>query len=716
MFAGESIWVRRIEQGFVELCFERQGDAINKLDQRTLLELEQAAAAISGAPEVRGVLITSAKDVFIVGADITEFGALFELPEAELAAANFAMTRAMTAIEDLAVPTAVGINGFALGGGLELALAADLRVLSEVAQVGLPEVKLGLLPGLGGTVRLPRIAGPQTAIDWITSGAPRKAAAAKAAGVVDEVASPETLRDITLSLLSSAADGSIAWHARRARKFAPLPNAVAELDVLFAAARERAAKQSGKHQPAALAAVTLMQDSGSQNRASAQRMESAAFAQVAKTQAASSLVQIFLSDQLLKKKFRQHAASARPIEQAAVLGAGIMGGGIAYTSAVRGVPVLMKDIQSEQLDLGMSEARKQLARQVAAGRMKQDRADAVLASIKPQLDYTGFDKVNVVVEAIVENLSVKHKVLREVETLVRADAVIASNTSSLRIDDLSEPLQRPEHFVGMHFFNPVPSMPLVEVIRGSKTSSSAVSTVVGYALAMGKTPIVVRDGLGFLVNRILTPYMLAFLQLVRDGADFVQVDRVMEAFGWPMGPAYLNDVIGMDTASHVFETICAGFPQRLQRDARDALHLMSSLGRYGQKTGLGFYKYETDPAGKPRKAVAEDGHVLLQEVQPRGSRNFTDQQIIDRMMLPMIAEAAWCLEETVVDSAPELDMALLLGLGLPAYLGGALKFADWLGSRRVVDLCDSYSGLSGNYTVPPTLRAMATTTAKYYNR
>ncbi|MBL8270076.1 fatty acid oxidation complex subunit alpha FadB [Steroidobacter sp.] len=716
MFSGESVQVRPIERGLVELCFDRRGDSINKLDRRTLTELEQAAAAIRAADGVKGVLITSAKSVFIVGADITEFSALFELPEPELAAANLAMTRAITAVEDLPVPTVAAINGFALGGGLELALATDLRVIADAAQVGLPEVKLGLLPGLGGTVRLPRVAGPQTALEWIVSGSHFNAAAAKAAGVVDEVASAEGLREAAISVLQNAVDGTVDWQALRAKKFVSMPVRTSAVDAVFAAATERASKLVAKHQPAAYTAVSLISDSGWRERTDAQEREAAAFARLGKTQAASSLVQIFLNDQLLKKKFRQHAESARRVQRAAVLGAGIMGGGIAYTSAVRGTPVVLKDIQPAQLDLGMTESRNLLARQVTGGRMKQERADAVLASITTQLDYAGFDNVDVVIEAVVENLQVKHKVLREVESLTRPDTVIASNTSSLRIDDLSQPLQRPEQFVGMHFFNPVPSMPLVEVIRGAKTSQAAVSTVVGYAVAMGKTPIVVQDGPGFLVNRILTPYMLAFLQLVRDGADFVHVDRVMETFGWPMGPAHLNDVIGMDTGSHVFEIICAGFPQRLRRDERDALHLLAGERRFGQKTGIGFYKYESDAKGRVSKAVAEDSHTLLAKVQPRGTRNFTDLQIIDRMMLPMIAEAAWCLEEQVAGTAAELDMALLMGLGFPQYLGGALKYADWIGTRRVVDLCDSYSGLSGNYTVPPSLRAMAATNAKFYGR
>lgn len=374
----------------------------------------------------------------------------------------------------------------------------------------------------------------------------------------------------------------------------------------------------------------------------------------------------------------------------------------------------LKDIAQAQLDLGMGEAKKQLAKLVKSGRLTQDKADAVLASIVPGLDYQGFDQVDVVIEAVVENIKVKHAVLSELERVVRADAVIASNTSSLRIDDIAAPLRRPENFVGMHFFNPVPVMPLVEVIRGSKTSETAVSTAVGYAVAMGKTPIVVKDCPGFLVNRILTAYMRGFLQLVADGADFERVDQVMEAFGWPMGPAYLEDVVGIDTGSHVSDIISAGYAERMPHLQHDALRLMAQNKRYGQKNGVGFYRYETDPNGKPRRTAAADTRDLLATIQPQGLREFSDQEIVDRMMLPLIIEAAHALEDGVVASPVELDMALLLGIGFPAYLGGALKYADWLGIAEVNARAARYAELGRAYEPTARMRAMAAAGQRYH--
>ncbi|PIF75079.1 3-hydroxyacyl-CoA dehydrogenase/enoyl-CoA hydratase/3-hydroxybutyryl-CoA epimerase/enoyl-CoA isomerase [Variovorax sp. 54] len=714
MFQGESIEVLPLQDGLVELRFDRRGEAINKLDARTVDEFRQATERIAASPAVRGVLVTSAKDVFIVGADITEFGATFQQAEADIARGVRASNELFNAFEDLAVPSVVAINGFALGGGLELAMLAPLRVMADTAQVGVPEVKLGLFPGFGGTVRLSRLAGLATAIDWVASGKPAKAPAALAAGVTDEVAAPEALRDRSLALLQRAVRGEVDWQAAQQRKRAPLALSAQEAGALVETARTQVAARSGKHQPAALIALEMMAEAAGRDRAGALDLESAAFGRVAKTQAAASLVQAFLNDQALKKLYKRHAREGRPVKQAAVLGAGIMGGGIAYTSALRGMPVRMKDIAQPQLDLGMAEAGKQLAKQVKNGRLAQEKADAIQASIVPQLDEAGFDTVDCVVEAVVENLEVKRKVLAALEGSVKPGTVIASNTSSLRIDDIAQPLARPEDFVGMHFFNPVPVMQLVEVIQGAKTSNAAVSTAVGYAVAMGKTPIVVKDCPGFLVNRILTPYINAFVQLVADGADFEAVDRAMEAFGWPMGPAYLQDVVGMDVGAHVGDVIAAGYPQRMPALERNAVKLMVANKRYGQKNGAGFYRYENDPTGRPRKSAAPEAHALVATLQPQGRRDFADAEIVERMMLPMVVEAAHALEDGVVATPAELDMALLLGVGFPAYAGGALKYADWLGLDRVVALCDKHAALGAPYVPTARMREMAAQKLRYY--
>ncbi len=720
MFEGQSLWLRWLDgpgqQGLAELCFDRQGDAINKLDARTVSEFHEATdllTAEAAAGRLRGVLVSSAKDVFIVGADITEFGKMFDREVNDIAADVFAKNQIFNAFEDLPVPSVVVINGFALGGGLEMALAGALRVASAKAQVGLPEVKLGLFPGFGGTVRMSRVAGPQTAVAWVAGGEPSSAEAAREAGVVDAVAEPEQLREVALRLLRNAADGDLEWQSLQQRKRVAVPMAVGDQQKLFAAAREQITATQPRQRPAALMAQAMMEQAAQCTREMALRLEAEAFAQVTQTQAARGLVQVFLNEQAVKKQARRMQA-AQPPREVAVLGAGIMGGGIAYQSALRGASVRLKDIAPAALDAGMSEAAKQLSRRVRSGRLAQDKADKILATIHPQTDETGFAQVDLVIEAIVERLEVKRSVLAALEPALRADAIIASNTSSLRIADIAEPLARPQNFVGMHFFNPVPVMPLVEVIRGPQTSDAAVAVAVGQALAMGKTPIVVKDCAGFLVNRLITPYVRGFTRLVTEGADFVAVDQAMEDFGWPMGPAYLQDVVGMDVGSHVGKVISAAYPDRMPPVAGDPVAVLVAAGRYGQKNGRGFYAYTPDPAGKPRKSIDPESQALIATVQPNGAKAFTPEQIVERLMLPMVMEAVRALEEGVVATPAELDMALLLGLGFPAHAGGALKYADWLGLPHVVARGDALAALDPACKPPARLREMAVAGQRFY--
>lgn len=714
LFKGESIEVLHLQDGLVELHFNRRGAVVNKLDAHTIDEFVLATQRIAASPEVRGVLVTSAKDVFIVGADITEFGATFQRSAEDIARGTRATNELINAFEDLNIPSVAAVNGFALGGGLEIALLSPMRVMSTAAQIGVPEVKLGLIPGLGGTVRLSRLIGLDIAMEWVASGKQVTAPAALAAGVVDEIVPPERLRESALNLLTRAVRGEVDWRPAQQRKLVRVPLSVEEVAGIGEAARVQSVARSGKHQPAAVMGIAMMVKAAAHDRYAALDLEAAAFGRIARTQAAASLVQMFLNDRALKKLFKGHAQEARPVKQVAVLGAGTMGGGIAYISALCGAKVRLKDIAQSQLDRGMAEAGKQIAKLVKSGRIDEAKAEAVRTAITPQLGEAGFVELDCVIEAVVENLDVKRKVLVALEGAVGPETVIASNTSSLRIDDIARPLARPENFVGMHFFNPVPVMRLVEVIRGVKTSDSAVSTAVGYAVAIGKTPVVVKDCPGFLVNRILTPYINAFVQLIADGADFEQVDRSMEAFGWPMGPAYLQDVVGMDVGAHVADVIRAGYLHRMLPIERDVIKLMVANRRYGQKSGAGFYRYWNDQTGRPRKSSAPEAHALVATLQLQGQREFSDAEIVERMMLPMIVEAAHALEEEVVATPAELDMALLLGVGFPAYAGGALKYADWLGLDRAVKLCDKYSSLGPQYGATRRMREMAEARERYY--
>jgi 3-hydroxyacyl-CoA dehydrogenase/enoyl-CoA hydratase/3-hydroxybutyryl-CoA epimerase/enoyl-CoA isomerase len=420
-----------------------------------------------------------------------------------------------------------------------------------------------------------------------------------------------------------------------------------------------------------------------------------------------------MNDQLLKKKAKDYDKKAKPTNKAAVLGAGIMGGGIAYQSALKGTPIMMKDINEAGIELGLNEANKLLAKRVEKKKMKPAAMGEALNRIRPTLSYGDFGDVDTVVEAVVENPKVKKMVLADLEDQVTEDTIITSNTSTISIDLLAEDLKRPENFLGMHFFNPVHMMPLVEVIRGSKTSEEAVATVVAYAKKMGKTPIVVNDCPGFLVNRVLFPYFAGFAGLVRDGGDFTKIDKVMEKFGFPMGPAYLLDVVGIDTGVHANEVMAEGFPDRMKGDFKSAMEVMFENERYGQKNGKGFYVYETDKRGKPKKVVDETTYELIKPVVA-DAKEFDAEEIIARCMIPMCIEVARCIEEGIVDTAAEADMGLIFGIGFPPFRGGACRYMDSVGMADFVALCDKYAHLGNLYKATDRMREMAANGESYF--
>jgi 3-hydroxyacyl-CoA dehydrogenase/enoyl-CoA hydratase/3-hydroxybutyryl-CoA epimerase/enoyl-CoA isomerase len=396
-----------------------------------------------------------------------------------------------------------------------------------------------------------------------------------------------------------------------------------------------------------------------------------------------------------------------------VLGAGIMGGGIAYQSALKGVSIKMKDIAQTGIDLGLSEANKLLSKRVERKKITPAEMGNVLNRIEPALTYDGFENVDIVVEAVVENPKIKKTVLAEVETKVSSDTIIASNTSTISITYLAEDLARPENFCGMHFFNPVHMMPLVEVIRGKKTSDNAIARTVAYANAMGKKPIVVNDCPGFLVNRVLFPYLAGFAMLVRDGVDFQRIDKVMEAWGWPMGPAYLLDVVGIDTAVHAEKVMANGFPDRMQRDFTSCTDALFAAGRLGQKNEKGFYNYELDKKGKPAKVpTAEVAEILKPYIQ--NPIEISDEDIIARMMIPMATELTRCLDEGVVETAAEADMALVYGTGFPPFRGGVFRWIDSIGAQTFCDMATKFAALGALYEAPESLKAKAANNQKFY--
>lgn len=713
IYEGKAITVKALEGGIVELNFDLKGESVNKFNRLTLNELRQAVDTIKADGSIKGVIVTSGKDVFIVGADITEFVDNFKLPDEELVAGNLEANKIFSDFEDLGVPTVAAINGIALGGGLEMCLAADYRVASETAKIGLPEVKLGIYPGFGGTVRLPRLIGTDNAIEWIASGKENSAADALKVSAVDAVVKPELLKDAALDLVKRAISGELDYKAKRQPKLEKLKLNAIEQMMAFESAKGFVAGQAGPNYPAPVEAIKSIQKAASFGRDKALEVEATGFVKLAKTPVAASLIGLFLNDQELKKKAKDYDKQAKDVKMAAVLGAGIMGGGIAYQSAVKGTPILMKDIREEAIELGLGEASKLLGKRVEKGRLTPAKMAEALNAIRPTLSYGDFANVDIVVEAVVENPKVKQSVLAEVEGAVKEDAILASNTSTISISLLAQALKRPENFVGMHFFNPVHMMPLVEVIRGEKSGETAVATTVAYAKKMGKTPIVVNDCPGFLVNRVLFPYFGGFARLVSAGVDFVRIDKVMEKFGWPMGPAYLMDVVGIDTGHHGRDVMAEGFPDRMKDDRKSAIDALYEAKRLGQKNGKGFYVYETDKRGKPKKIFDESVLEVLAPIVYE-KREVTDEDIINFMMIPLCLETVRCLEDGIVDSAAEADMGLIYGIGFPPFRGGALRYIDSIGVAEFVALADKYADLGPLYHPTEKLREMAKNGQKFF--
>ncbi len=713
IFQGDKITVTMGGDQIATLLFDAKAGSVNKFDAQTIDEFRKSVSALQSNASIKGLIIKSAKDAFIVGADITQFDQMFAGSEEEVAASLIDINQPFNQLEDLPFPTVCLIDGVALGGGLELALATDFRVLSPKARVGLPEVKLGINPGFGGTVRLPRIIGLDNAIEWIATGKEHKAQAALDVGLAAAVVDADYLDSAANQLIADAHENKFSIDSLRAEKKLPVKVNDFERMMCFVTAKGMVAQQAGPHMPAPLTSVKSIEKNCTLERDEAIKVEAKYFARLAKTDVSGNLIALFLNEQSLSKRNKAIVKNTESIDKMAVLGAGIMGGGIAYQASSKGKHVIMKDVAQKGLDQGMQEAIQLLAKRVGRGRMTPTAMAETVARITPQLDYAHIESAGILVEAVVERLDVKQAVLGEVESLLPASAVLASNTSTLSITKMAEPLLRPENFCGMHFFNPVHRMPLVEVVRGKKTSEETIAKTVKLALDMGKTPIVVNDCPGFYVNRVLFPYLNSFNLLLKEGADFVHIDKVMEKFGWPMGPAYLIDVVGIDTGVHAANVMAEGFPERMDTPAGSAMQLLYDKQYFGQKNDRGFYLYELDKKGKQKKIFDES---VLSIIAPSvtGNTSFTDEEIIERLMLPMCFEVVRCLEENVLTNPVDADMGLLMGLGFPLFRGGPLRYMESIGLSTLIKMASKYQSLGKAYEPPVLLKELATQNKSFY--
>ena len=700
-----------VENGLAVLTFDLPGEKVNKFSTAVVAELADVLVRLSRETRIRGLMIRSGKpDIFIAGADVKEFLAV--RPED----VRDGVTRVQSLFEQLAnlpYPTVAVINGACLGGGTELALACDYRLMTDSpkGQIGLPEVKLGIFPAWGGCTRLPRVVGLTAALDLILTGKTLDAKRARRIGLVDEAVPAAILdswsRQFTRSKLGMGKPRTL--RKKRAPVEALFEATPLGRRVIFSRARDQVVEQTGGHYPAPLEALEVIEEGYGKPVAVGLEAEARQIGLVFGGEVQKNLLAIFFLTEEVKKETGVDDPSIRPAEvgRVGVLGAGVMGGGIAQLAADKGLPARMKDIEPKALAHGFASAAAIWKEAVQKRRLTPREMSRRMDLISGTLDYSGFRRCDVTIEAVVEKLTVKRAVLAEWEGIVPPTAIFASNTSTLPITEIAVGAVHAGRVVGMHFFNPVHRMPLVEVIRGERTSDETVATIFALAKKLGKTPVVVKDGPGFLVNRILAPYLSEAVRLLREGCRIEDVDGAMTRFGMPVGPVALLDDVGLDVAVKASEILAAAFPERIQAGGEEAL---VSAGRLGRKSGKGFYEYVNGKRGKPSR----DAYEALR-VTPREQSPLPEEVIVSRLVLPMINEAAFCLEDGVVKDPGRLDLAMIFGTGFPPFRGGLLRYADSLGADRVFRRLDDLSERLGPRFAPAELiRELANARKGFY--
>lgn len=680
-----------LEDDVAWITFDLVGEKVNKLSRAVMERLDAILDELSETSRrLRGAVITSAKDgVFLAGADLSEIRSVTTPAEAEAAVA--AGQAIMDKIEALPFPVVAAIGGICLGGGTEIALACRGRIGTDHPkfQIGLPEVSLGILPAWGGTTRLPRLVGLGTALDLILRGRAVDARKAAKVGLVDRAVPHGQLRAQALALLEDLRSGKRPRRRRSISEWALESNPLGRW-VLFRQARSQALAQTKGHYPAPLAVIEVMKR-GRSSRTRSFELERHYARELLPGEVSKSLVHLFFLNETARKNTGvQIPVEPSTFEAAGLLGAGTMGGGIARLLASRDIPVRLKDVSPEALGAGLSAARALFEERRKRRRMTAWDVERRMALIAPTLDYSGFRRLDLVLEAIVEDIEIKKKVLRELEPLVSKQCVVASNTSTLSVSDMQSALERPDRFAGFHFFNPVDRMLLVEVIRGDATDDRTTASLVALAKRLGKTPVVVKDGPGFLVNRILGPYLNEASHLLLETADVESVDRAFVSFGMPMGPLRLLDEVGIDVAQKAGRVLAEAFGERVESSG--ILDRLVERGRLGKKKGIGIYRYE----GK-RAVVDPDVASLV----GAGHGVLDPSSAVERGIGLMVAEAARCLDEGIVASPGELDLAMVMGTGFPPFRGGLLRHADRYGLSRIVDELEKWRAQKGSRFAPP---------------
>jgi len=637
-------------EGLLWLCLDRAETSANTLSTEVLSELNELVSELAEKPP-KGIVLWSGKsNSFVMGADINEFTTI-DTPERALELVRLGQ-ELMNKVEQLPCPTVAVINGVCMGGGLELAMACDYRIVyaGDSKILGLPEVKLGLHPGFGGTVRAVQICGVREGMPLMLTGNPVRPGKALATGLVDGLTSDESWRDDARSILKKAPPKRRAPFVDRL-----LNTALARPLVRKMLLKQVQGKARKDHYPAPYAMIDIWSAEGASS-VTGYEAEAQSFAKLVCSNTSRNLVRVFFLQSKLKS---QGNKTATRIEHVHVVGAGVMGGDIASWCALRGHTVTLQDREQKYIDPAMARADKLFAKRV---RDDAKRA-ATAARLTADVNGDGVEKADLVIEAIYENLEAKQELYKSLQAKMKSGALLATNTSSIRLEELRTVLDEPQRFIGLHFFNPVAMLPLVEVIRCADTEQSALDVGFAFTKGIGKFPLECASSPGFVVNRILAPYMGEAMHLAEEGVPLVEIDKAAEAFGMPMGPVELADSVGLDVAMHVSKVLGAS----MDRPVPEALKTKVEAGQLGRKSGEGYYRWENGKAVKP----AADSASVPADIE-------------DRLILPMLNEAVACLSEKVVTDADLLDAGVIFGTGFAPFRGGPLNYAKERGTTSVV--------------------------------
>ncbi|MDR3618257.1 MAG: 3-hydroxyacyl-CoA dehydrogenase NAD-binding domain-containing protein [Paludisphaera borealis] len=708
---GNAFRLEEVDGSIAILTFDLPEKKVNTLGRAVLAELAGLIARLAGRTDLRGLLFRSGKPgQFIAGADLNELAALAFATREQVAEAIAFGHQLFDRIARLPFPTVALVDGNCMGGGTELILAMDDRIVtrSPATKIALPEVKLGLLPAWGGTQRLPRRIGLHHAIEMICKGEPISAERAASLGLAFDAVPADRLVEEGVRLVEYHQQSG-DWLDRRERERGPLGLGADQLRFAVAVAGGAIKAKTGGRYPAPLAALGAIRDGCNVPLSAGLEAEREAAMGLVGSSTSANLIAVFFMKNRLERDPGVAVAgvSPRTVRRVGVAGAGLMGAGIAAATARSGLPTAMIDMDEARLAAGLRRAGEVVVGRIKIGRATPEDLIGMLGCLNTSTSTRTFADCDVVIEAINEDEAAKAALFRTIGGDLRDDAILASNTSTISITRLAASAPAPERFVGMHFFHPVDRMELVEIIRGDRTNDETVATVVALAKRLRKMPIVVRDGPGFLVNRVLFPYLIEAILMAQEGASMDAVDAAAERFGMPMGPIALADLVGLDTAAGAGAVLLAAFPDRSV--PTPILRDLVAAGRLGKKSGAGFRSY-----AKKGKAEADPTVLALLERHRTGDRPPTDEEITDRLFLPMLLEATRVLEEGIVGEPADVDMGLILGTGFPPFRGGLLRWADGEGAGAILDRLERYRSLGERFAPTALLTRLASRGETFY--